>query len=59
LVCAIQKRIQIPLSFLQQENSINTLEVTPIPEAALVMREDYADTLTRLTKYRHEMETAA
>ncbi|MDR0736712.1 MAG: hydrogenase expression/formation protein [Zoogloeaceae bacterium] len=38
---------------------LNTLEVTPMPEAALAAREDYADTLTRLAECLDDMTMAA
>ncbi|MDR1350863.1 MAG: hydrogenase expression/formation protein [Zoogloeaceae bacterium] len=38
---------------------LNTLEVTPMPEAALAAREDYADTLTRLAEHLHDVEATA
>jgi hydrogenase-1 operon protein HyaF len=37
---------------------LNTLEVTPMPEAALAAREDYADTLARLARHLEDMEAA-
>ena len=38
---------------------LNTLEVTPMPEAALAAREDYADTLARFAAHLRDMETPA
>ncbi|GHT94604.1 hypothetical protein AGMMS49545_16170 [Betaproteobacteria bacterium] len=36
---------------------LNTLEITPMPEAALAAREDYEDTLARLEEYLHTLES--